>query len=212
MKHAVMLAALGIGMVILIGCGGGGQTIPLALDMKAVPDPPKVRNAPRVAVIPFEDVRSDQTAIGRHQHYVETTVDRYVPVEGSAADQITKFVVDYLTQAGFSVSLLQPGAQPAAGNADVIMTGQIESYWNDAVSKLARTELTSKNRIRIKLTNLTDKSTTFSTVVGEGASTVVTFDPQDLARLDSEALGQSLARFLADLVVVDRALKPKREG
>ena len=72
--------------------------------------------------------------------------------------------------------------------------------------------MTSKNRIRIKLTNLSDKSTTFSTVVGEGAATVVTYDPQDLARLDSEALGQSLARFLADLVVVDRALKPKREG
>ena len=88
MKHAVMLAVLGIGMVTLIGCGGGGKTIPLALDMKTVPDPPKVRNAPRVAVIPFEDVRSDKTAIGRHLHYVETTVDRYVPVEGSAADQI----------------------------------------------------------------------------------------------------------------------------
>ena len=180
--------------------------------MKTVPDPPKVRDAPRVAVIPFEDVRSDKTAIGRHQHYVETRVDRYVPAEGTAADQITKFVVDYLTAAGFAVSLLPPGAQPATGTADVIMTGQIESYWNDAVSRLGRTEISSKNRIRIKLTNLSDKSTTFSTVVGEGAATVVTYDPQDLARLDSEALGQSLARFLADLVVVDRALKPKREG
>src|SRR5207253_9704878 len=101
--------------------------------MKTVPDPPKVRDAPRVAVIPFEDVRSDKTAIGRHQHYVETRVDRYVPAEGTAADQITKFVVDYLTAAGFAVSLLRRGAQPAAGSADVIVTGQIGSYWNDAV-------------------------------------------------------------------------------
>jgi len=110
------------------------------------------------------------------------------------------------------VSLLQPGAQPAAGTADVIMTGQIESYWNEAVTRLARTEMSSKNRLRIKLTNLTDKSTTVSTVVGEGTHTVITFDPEDLAELDSGALGQSLDRFLADLVVVDRALKPKREG
>ena len=212
MKHAVLSVVLSLGMAMLIGCGGAGQTIPLALDMKTLPNAPKVGNAPRVAVIPFEDVRSDKTAIGRHQHYVESRVDRYVPAEGTAADQITKFVVDYLTAAGFPVSLLQPGAQPAAGTADVIMTGQIESYWNDAVTRLARTEMSSKNRLRIKLTNLTDKSTTVSTVVGEGTSTVITFDPEDLAQLDSGALGQSLDRFLADLVVVDRALKPKREG
>lgn len=212
MKHVVVMTVLGIGTALLIGCGGPGQTIPLAVDMKTVPNPPKVRNAPRVAVIPFEDLRSDKTAIGRHQHYVETTVDRFVPVQGSAADQITKFVVDYLKEAGFPVTLLESGAQPAVGNADVIMTGQIESYWNEAVARLGRTELSSKNRIRIKLTNLTDSSTTFSTVAGEGTSVVVTFDQADLAQLDGEALGQSLSRFLADLAVVDRSLKPKREG
>jgi hypothetical protein len=184
----------------------------MAVDTKTVPDPPKVRNAPRVAVMPFEDVRSDKTTIGRHQHYVETTVDRFVPAEGSAGEQITKFVVDYLKGAGFPVTLLQPGAQPVAGNADVILTGQIESYWNDAVARLGRTELTSKNRIRIKLTNLADSSTTFSTVAGEGSTVVFMFDQADLAQLDGEALGQSLARFLADLAVVDRSLKPKREG
>jgi hypothetical protein len=139
-------------------------------------------------------------------------VDRLVPAEGSAADQITKFVADYLKEAGFPVALVPPGAQPAADNADVIMTGEIESYWNEAVARLGRTELSSKNRLRIKLTNLKDSTTTFTTVAGEANSKVVTFEPSDLAQLDGEALAQSLARFLADYTVVDRSLKSKREG
>jgi hypothetical protein len=201
--------AVGIA-VTLAACGGQGGTIPLAVDMKAVPDPPKVRNAPRVAVIPFEDFRSDRTAVGRHQHYVESTVDKYVAAEGSAAEQVTKFVVDYLKESGFPVIVLDTGAQPATNVADVVLTGQIESYWNEAVAKLGRTELSSKNRLKIKISNLTDGSTTFATVAGEGASKVVSYDLSDLAQLDGEALGQSLARFLADLSVVDRSLKPKK--
>jgi hypothetical protein len=139
-------------------------------------------------------------------------VDRIVPTEGSAADQITKFVVQYLKEAGFPVTLVKPGAQLAADNADVIMTGEIESYWNEAVTRLGRTELSSKNRLRIKLTNLTDQSTTSTTVAGEANTKVVTFEPSDLAQLDGEAMGQSMARLLADLKVVDRSLKPKPAG
>jgi hypothetical protein len=211
-KHAIVPSVLGIGAMLLVGCAGPGETIPLAVDMKNVQAVPKVRNAPRIAVVPFEDARTDKTAIGRRQHYVETIVDRYVPAEGSASEQITKFVVNYLKEAGFPVTVVQPGTQPDAGSADVILTGQIESYWNEAVARFARTELSSKNRLRIKLTNLADNSTTFATVAGEGTSKVVTFDLSDLAQLDGEALGQSLGRFLSDLSVVNRALKPKREG
>ncbi len=197
-------------MVVLVGCGGPGQTVPIAPDMKTVPDPPKVRSAPRVAVVPFEDVRADKTAIGRHQHYVETNVDRFVPVDGSASDQVTKFVVDYLKQAGIPVTLVQR-PQVSPDTADVTLTGQIESYWNEAVSRFGRTELSSKNRLRIKLTNLSDASTTTATVGGEATTKVVNFSQADLEKLAGEALGQSLARFLADLTVVDRSFKPKRE-
>jgi hypothetical protein len=195
-----------------VGCSGPGQTIPLALDMTTVPDPPKVRSAPRVAVVPFEDVRADKTAIGRHQHYVETNVDQFVPVEGSASEQVTKFVVNYLKQAGIPVTLVAQGSQPSPDTADVVMTGQIESYWTEAVKRVSSTDLSSKNRLRIKLTNLSDSSTTTATVGGEATTTIVTYNQTILEKLAGDALGQSLARFLADLTVADRSFKPKREG
>ena len=196
--------------LVVGGCGGPGQTIPLAVNLDAAPAPEKVTAPLRVAVIPFEDVRSDKTKVGRYQHYVESTVDTLVPAGGSAADQVTNFVLAYLKRAGFQVTRLEPGQAVAPGSADVVLTGQIESYWSEAVTRFARTELAAKNRLVLKAANVGDGSIVRTTVVGEGTLTVVFFDLVDLEKLNSEALGQTLSRFLADVVVADRALKPKK--
>ena len=196
--------------LVVGGCGGPGQTIPLAVNLDAAPAPEKVTAPLRVAVIPFEDVRSDKTKVGRYQHYVESTVDMLVPAGGSAAEQVTNFVLEYLKRAGFQVTRLEPGQAVAPGSADVVLTGQIESYWSEAVTRFARTELAAKNRLVLKAANVGDGSIVRTTVVGEGTLTVVFFDLKDLEKLNSEALGQTLSRFLADVVVADRALKPKK--
>ncbi len=196
--------------LVVGGCGGPGQTIPLAVNLDAAPAPEKVTAPLRVAVIPFEDVRSDKTKVGRYQHYVESTVDTLVPAGGSAADQVTNFVLEYLKRAGFQVTRLEPGQAVAPGSADVVLSGQIESYWSEAVTRFARTELAAKNRLVLKAANVGDGSIVRTTVVGEGTLTVVFFDLVDLEKLNSEALGQTLSRFLADVVVADRALKPKK--
>jgi len=196
--------------LVVGGCGGPGKTIPLAVNLDAAPAPEKVTAPLRVAVIPFEDVRSDKTKVGRYQHYVESTVDTLVPAGGSAADQVTNFVLEYLKRAGFQVTRLEPGQAVAPGSVDVVLSGQIESYWSEAVTRFARTELAAKNRLVLKAANVGDGSIVRTTVVGEGTLTVVFFDLVDLEKLNSEALGQTLSRFLADVVVADRALKPKK--
>ena len=192
-----------------MACGGPGQTIPLSVNMGAVPAPEKMTAPLRVAVIPFEDVRSDKAKVGRYQHY-DLTMDTLAPAGGSAADQITNFVVEYLKRAGFPVTRVQPGQAVAPGSADVVLSGEIESYWSEAVTRFARTELAAKNRLVLKAANAGDGSIVRTTVGGEGTMTVVFFDLEDLEKLNSEALGQTLARFLADVVVADRALKPKK--
>jgi Holliday junction resolvase len=136
-------------------------------------------------------------------------VDRLVPVQDSAADQITTFVVDYMKLAGFEVTRVPSAEAVAPGSADVVLTGQIEAYWSEAVARFARTELKATNRLVIKLANAADSSKVRATVGGEGTSTEVFFDLADLEQLNSESLGQSLARFLADVTVVNQSLKPK---
>ena len=205
--HAIIVGMLGL---VLMACGGPGQTIPLSVSASAVQAPAKVQNALKVAVVPFEDVRADKTAIGRWQHYVETRVDRLVSAQGSAAEQITGFVTDYLKLAGFQVIRVKPGETVAPGTADVVLTGQIESYWNEAVARFFRTELKSKNRLVIRISNTADSSTVHSVVQGDDTSKQIFFDLADLEHLNNSVLGDSLARFLADVVVVDRTLKAKQ--
>ena len=203
-----MLVVVAVLVLALAGCAGPGETIKFSASAAAVPAPEKAQNALRVAVVPFEDLRTDKGAIGRHQHYVETRVDQLVPESGSAAEQITAFVADYLKRAGFQVTRVQSGA--AAGSADVILTGQIESYWNEAVGRFFRTELTSRNRLVIRAANVKDSSTVRTSVAGDATTKVFCFCLTDLEKLNSEALAQSLSRFLGDVTVSDRGFKPKR--
>jgi hypothetical protein len=93
-----------------------------------------------------------------------------------------------------------------------VISGRIEAYWNEAVTRFARTKLTTLNRLVFQVTNLGDGSKVRSTVMGEGTTTVVSFDLADLEKLDGEALTQALSRFLADVVVVNRTLKARNEG
>jgi len=208
-KQRAVMAVMGALALAVAGCGGPGQTVPMSVTAASVPAPTKVRNALRVAVVPFEDARADKASIGRWQHYVETTVDRLVSSQGSAADQVTGFVADYLKLAGFQVTRVQPGEKVAPGSADVVLSGQIEAYWSEAVARFFHTDLKAVNRLVVKVSNAADSSTVRTTLGGEGTTTVILFDLADLEQLNSEALGQSLARFLADTAVVDRSLKPK---
>lgn len=203
-----MLAVAAVLVLALAGCGGPGETLKFSASVETVQVPEKAQTALRVAVVPFEDLRADKGTIGRYQHYVETRVDQLVPEPGSAAEQVTAFTVDYLTRAGFRVTRVPSVA--GAGAADVVLTGQIESYWNEAVGRFFRSELMSKNRLVIRASNANDGSTVRTSVAGDATTKVVCFCLTDLEKLNNEALAQSLSRFLGDVVVSDRGLKPKR--
>src|SRR6267143_5426062 len=77
-RHDVWSVVATMLALVVVGCGGPGQTIPLSVNIGAVPAPEKMTAPLRVAVIQFEDVRSDKAKVGRYQHYVESTVDTLV--------------------------------------------------------------------------------------------------------------------------------------
>lgn len=208
MRESIYVVVVGILGFVLMACGGPGQTIPLSVNMDAVPAPDKVSVPLRVAVVPFEDMRTEKSMIGRYQHY-DLTMDTLAPAGGSAADQITNFIVEYLKRVGFQVSHVRSAEAVAPGSADVVLSGQIEWYWSVAVSWAVRTDLATRNVLVLKATNAGDGSTIRTTVVCDGTKTVASFDLGELEKLNGKALGQTLARFLADVVVRDRTLQPR---
>jgi hypothetical protein len=192
-----------------MGCGGPGQTVPLSVSTESVQVPAKAPHALRIAVVPFDVLRLQKDDIGRWQHYVETRVDRLVSAQGSAADQITGFVVEYLQHAGFQVIRVKSAETVAPGTFDVILTGQIEEYWNEAVTKFSRTRLSTLNRLSFNVSNVFDKITVHSAVEGHDVTKAVFFDIADLEHLNNSVLGDSVAQFLTSVSVKDRTLKAK---
>lgn len=191
----------------LMACGGPGQTIPLSVSADSVQMPTKAPHDLRIAVVPFEDLRLKKEAIGRWQHYVETRVDRLVSAQGSAADQITGFVAEYLERAGFRVIRVKSREAVVSGTVDVVLTGQIEAYWNEAVTKFSRTELATLNRLQFSVANVSDNSTVRSAVKGADLTKEAFFDIADLEHLNNSVLGESVAQFLASVSVENRTLK-----
>lgn len=210
MNQSLAAAILGTFGFALMACGGPGQTIPLSVSTDSVQVPTKAPHDLRIAVVPFEDLRLEKETIGRWQHYVETRVDRLVSAQGSAADQIAGFVAEYLKHAGFQVIRVKSGEAVASGTVDIILTGQIEAYWNEAVAKFSRTELATLNRLHFNVSNVSDNSTVHSAVQGQDITKEVFFDIADLEHLNNSALGESLAQFLASVMVEDRTLKAKK--
>lgn len=78
------------------------------------------------------------------------------------------------------------------------------------MGRFFRSELMSKNRLVIRASNASDGSTVRTSVAGDATTKVFCFCLTDLEKLNNEALAQSLSRFLGDVVVSDRGLKPKR--
>ena len=65
-----MTAPVAAGLLFLLGCAGKGDIIPMALNAKpraqanGASQGEKVMSAPRIAVVPFEDGRSDRNNLG----------------------------------------------------------------------------------------------------------------------------------------------------
>src|SRR3989442_8515269 len=146
-RHIVWSVVATMLALVVWGCGGPGQTIPVAVNLDAAPAPAKVPAPLRVAVIPFEDVRSDKTKVGRYQHYVESTVDTLVPAGGSGADQVTNFVLEYLKRAGFQVTRLEQGQAGAPGWSHGVVSGHSWACWSQHPAAFSRIEMTVKKRL-----------------------------------------------------------------
>lgn len=208
MRERLSAAVIGMVALAVLGCSGPGETLRLSLDGDAAPAPEKVNTPLNVAVVPFEDLRADKGAIGRYAHYVGTSVDTVVSGQGSAAEQITAFVEGYLKRAGFQVTRVDSAS--AAGSADVVLSGQIESYWSEAVGEFARTKLTTRNRLVVKIANAADGSSFRTALNAEDTASIVFFEFADLEKVTSASLGDSLSNFLSHAQVTGRSLTYKK--
>jgi len=116
-QHVVrgISAPVAVGLLLLLGCSGKGDIIPMNLTPKMQADATgaaqvvKPMAGPRVMVIPFEDGRADRTKVGSRSSMWGG--ETYFNVSsGSAGEETAQAFADYLKRKGFSNWRSMPGA------------------------------------------------------------------------------------------------------
>ena len=200
-----------VGFMASAGCGGSGQT----LHFDVLPSQQPVQQAEpeglKIVIEPFEDRRADKQRIGMRTH-LWGGVTYFNVAGGKPGELYANALADRLRAAGWlgrswDVRVAPVGSMPTA---DIVISGQIFEFVANAKSRMFSTHLTTSNKLTITARNNADRSSTSRSLEGAQSDTVVWFSDDDLTRLMTATIQDTLDRYLADTTVSQRAVRPAR--
>lgn len=192
-------------MLALGGCAGKGERIDIAIP-GGIPAGGTVSLAtpgPRIAVLPFEDQRPNQTHLGTRSH-LWGGVSYFDLPSGTVAKAAAQALVDYLNRRGRKASMART---PAGDSADITIAGTIQSLSVDAKSGFMHTDLTATNALAFQIMNHTDESIVRERVSGTGSDRVFWFDEEDAQALITDLFETNFKKFLGDLKIEGRTMR-----
>ncbi|HWC51814.1 MAG TPA: hypothetical protein VG453_09000 [Nitrospira sp.] len=215
MRHTLVRVGAGILLVVGVmsstGCGGSGQTV----HFDPLPQQQPVQQAEpeglKIVIEPFEDRRADKQRIGMRTHLWGGVT--YFNVVGEKPGELyANALADRLRAAGWlnrswDVRVAPAGSMP---NADIVISGQIFEFAANAKSRMFSTYLTTSNKLTITARNNGDRSSTSRSLEGAQSDTVVWFSEDDVKRLMTATITDTIDRYLADTTVSQRAVRPSR--
>lgn len=196
-----------VGFVALVGCAGKGERIDIHIPtgastgtLSSVAAP-----GPRIAVLPFEDQRTNAAHLGTRSH-LWGGVSYFNLPSGTVAKAVAQSFVDYLNRQGWKASLARTAG---SDGADITIAGTLKRLSVDAQSGVMHTDLTATNALSFQITNHTDESIVRESVSGDGSDRVFWFDPEDAQHLLADLHESNFKKFLTDLKVEGRAIRLK---
>ena len=196
-----------VGMVALAGCTGKGDRTDILIPGGTTGGGPSsiAVSGPRIAILPFEDQRSNAAHLGTRSH-LWGGVSYFDLPSGTVAKSTAQALVDYLTRQGWKASLARTSASE---DADITIAGIIESLSIDARSGFMHTALDAKNALSFQITNHSDDSIVREHVSGTGTDRVFWFDQEDAQRLTTELFDSNFQKFFKDLRIEEKSIRLK---
>ncbi|MDR4478184.1 MAG: hypothetical protein R3B37_00335 [Nitrospira sp.] len=192
--------------LVLLGCSGRGEVFPLQIHMVSTESASRAKSPEplRVAISPFEDSRSHKTGLGIRTHLWGGVSYFDVP-GGNTADVVATAMGDYLTAMGWQVT------KHGAGDTgvDVRLTGKITDFSVHAKSRVGSTKVTTKTRLSIEASNVSDGSVVRMTLDGAGTEDIFWFNPEDAQEVLNEVLTDSFRKLVQGTTVDNRMLRLK---
>ena len=91
-----------------------------------------------------------------------------------------------------------------------MISGQIFEFVANAKSRVFSTYLTTSNKLTITARNIVDNSSTSRSLESAQSDTVVWFSEDDVKRLLTATVKETIDRYLADTTISQRAVRPAR--
>ncbi len=215
MRHSLVRVGIGVllsvGLMTTAGCGGSGQTFYFDVLPQQQPVQQAEPEGLKIVIEPFEDRRADKNRIGTRTHLWGGVT--YFNVAGEKPGAVyAQALADRLRAAGWLDRSWDVRVAPAASmpNADIVISGQIFEFAANAKSRLFSTSITTSNKLTISARNNADRSTTSRSLESAQSDTVVWFSEDDVKRLLTATLKDSIDRYLEDTTISQRAVRPKR--
>jgi hypothetical protein len=202
-------AAIGfIGIILLAtGCGAKGERIDLKVPIAyGVDKKVAALSSGTVAVLPFEDNRTNRSHLGTRYH-LWGGESHFDLSSGTLGESTAQAFADYLKERGWNAAVAKGNG---ATGVDVTITGQLVDIAVDAKSGVGQTHLNGKNRLIIFVKNHADGSQVRETLTSTGTSQVFWFDPEDAQDLLNELYNKNFEKFMADTTLDGKLLKLRR--
>lgn len=211
MDRHIWAVVAGLWLLTFTGCAGQGEVAMLNLHATLPAGAPKAELPADtiVVVADFEDGRSNRQRIGAriHQNGSETLFN--VP-GGKVGAVVAQVVTDYLKKRGWRVESARPAPGTGPDNGPhVTIAGRVVDLSANAASAFGSTKIAASAKIIIEAVNAEDGSIVRMTLSGAGTQTVVVFDTQDAADLLSDALSESLEKFVTETKIEKKMLRLK---
>ncbi len=203
-----LLPACVLVLMTLASCAGTGEVVDLHLQA-GHPEFGENTNAAdglTVAVTTFEDLRSASGRLGSWTNFWGR--ERLFQVANGSPGEVTaQIMVDILNGAGWHAELVKPAQ--AELDADVRLSGSIQTLSVDAIGAFGSTEIAVKSQILVEASNRTDGSTLRMTLSGARTQEVFWFEPEDAQELVTRELTESLAKLVSNTKVEQKTLRVK---
>ena len=197
-----------IGMPVLSGCQGSGQTInfdPRALASQPTRSEAVHDNDLTIVVEPFQDARSQQRRLGSRTHFWGG-VTHFSAWNGQVSEGMADLAIEYLQERQWQASK-STAETSAAPSSDVTLKGTVLSLNANAKSGFGFTDLTVDMKVRFEAKNTVDGSKVRMVLGANGSDRVAFFAPEEVERLINLVAKDLYHQLFQDLIVKNKAFQ-----
>jgi hypothetical protein len=214
-QHGVrgMSAPVAVGLLLLLGCSGKGDVIPMNLNPKPLTESNtaspavKLMPGPRVTVTPFDDQRADRNSVGRRSS-MWGGESHFGISNGTAGEATAQAFADYLKSRGWQAQYARSEPAESENGPDIVLTGKILDLVVHAKKGFFLTDIEAKSKLIIQATNRQDSSSLTRTDAHSGShDNVLWFEPEDGEQILAEVLEKNFERFVSNTKVEGRAIR-----